>query len=69
MIGLPAGLQPRAAVGYGFGVAAEVAAHCGVAPSIRTEIDAAAAHLEAQQRRADGARGGARRRDRGQRAR
>jgi glucose/mannose-6-phosphate isomerase len=49
VIGLPAGLQPRAAVGYGFGVAAEVAAHCGIAPSIRTEIDAAAGHLEAQQ--------------------
>ena len=48
VIGLPAGLQPRAAVGYGFGVTAEVAAHCGVAPSIRTEIDAAAAHLESQ---------------------
>jgi glucose/mannose-6-phosphate isomerase len=46
VIGLPAGLQPRAAVGYAFGVAAEVAAACGVAPSIRTEIDAAAAHLE-----------------------
>ena len=48
VIGLPAGLQPRHAVGYGFGVAAEVAAHCGVAPSIRTEIDAAAAHLESR---------------------
>ncbi len=48
VIGLPAGLQPRAAVGYGFGVTAEVAAHCGVASSIRTEIDAAAAHLESQ---------------------
>ncbi|HEX6115589.1 MAG TPA: bifunctional phosphoglucose/phosphomannose isomerase [Solirubrobacterales bacterium] len=48
VIGLPAGLQPRAAVGYGFGVAAEVAAHCGVAPSIRTEIDAAASHLESR---------------------
>jgi glucose/mannose-6-phosphate isomerase len=48
VIGLPAGLQPRAAVGYAFAVAAEVAANCGVAPSIRTEIDAAAAHLEAQ---------------------
>ena len=48
VIGLPAGLQPRAAVGYSFAVAAEVAAACGVAPSIRTEIDAAAAHLESQ---------------------
>ena len=48
VIGLPAGLQPRAAVGYGFGVAAEVAALCGVAGSIRTEIDAAAAHIESR---------------------
>jgi glucose/mannose-6-phosphate isomerase len=48
VIGLPAGLQPRAAVGYAFAVSAEVAALCGVAPSIRTEIDAAADHLEAQ---------------------
>jgi glucose/mannose-6-phosphate isomerase len=48
VIGFPAGLQPRAAVGYTFGVAAEVAAVCGVAPSIKTEIDAAASHLEAQ---------------------
>jgi len=48
VIGLPAGLQPRAAVGYTFAVAAEVASLCAVAPSIRTEIDAAAAHLEEQ---------------------
>ncbi len=48
VIGLPAGFQPRAAVGYAFAVAAEVAALCGAAPSIRTEIDAAAAHLEGQ---------------------
>ena len=48
VVGLPAGLQPRAAVGYGFGVVAQVAAHCGVAPSIRTEIDAAAVHLESR---------------------
>ena len=48
VIGLPAGFQPRAAVGYAFVVAAEVAALCGAASSIRTEIDAAADHLEAQ---------------------
>jgi glucose/mannose-6-phosphate isomerase len=47
VIGLPAGLQPRAAVGYLFTVAAEVAALVGAAPGIRTEIDSSAAHLEA----------------------
>ena len=45
VIGLPAGLQPRAAVGYLFTVAAEVAALVGAAPGIRTEIDSSAAHL------------------------
>ena len=45
VIGLPAGLQPRAAVGYMFCVAAELAALAGAAPRIHTEIDAAAAHL------------------------
>ena len=45
VIGLPAGLQPRAAVGYLFTVAAEVAALTGAAPGIRTEIDSSAAHL------------------------
>jgi glucose/mannose-6-phosphate isomerase len=45
VIGLPAGLQPRAAVGYLFTVAAEVAALTGAAPGIRTEIDSAGAHL------------------------
>ena len=45
VIGLPAGLQPRAAVGYMFCVAAEIAALAGVGPRINTEIDAAAAHL------------------------
>jgi glucose/mannose-6-phosphate isomerase len=48
VIGLPAGLQPRHAVGYGFTVACEVAALVGVAPGMRTEIDAAASHLENQ---------------------
>ena len=46
VIGLPAGLQPRAAVGYMFTVAAEVAALRGGSDPIRTEIDSAAAHLE-----------------------
>ncbi len=45
VIGLPAGLEPRAAVGYLFTVAAEVAALVGAAPGIRTEIDSSAAHL------------------------
>ncbi len=47
VIGLPAGLQPRAAVGYTFTVAAEVAALVGAADAIRTEIDSSAAHIEA----------------------
>jgi glucose/mannose-6-phosphate isomerase len=46
VIGLPAGLQPRAAVGYQFTVAAEVAALTGAAPGIRTEIDSAGPHLQ-----------------------
>jgi glucose/mannose-6-phosphate isomerase len=45
VVGLPAGLQPRAAVGYMFTVAAEVAALTGAAPGIRTEIDSAAPRL------------------------
>jgi glucose/mannose-6-phosphate isomerase len=47
VIGLPAGLEPRAAVGYMFTVAAEVASLCG-SDTIRMEIDSSAAHLEAQ---------------------
>ncbi len=47
VIGLPAGLQPRAAVGYMFCVAAELAALALAAPRINTEIDAAASHLGA----------------------
>lgn len=47
VIGMPAGLQPRAAVGYTFAIAAEVAALAGAGPAIRTEIDSSAAHLEA----------------------
>ena len=46
MIGLPAGLQPRAAVGYMFCCAAELAALALAGPRINTEIDAAASHLE-----------------------
>jgi glucose/mannose-6-phosphate isomerase len=46
VIGLPAALQPRAAVAYMFAVAAEAAAVAGIAPRIHTEIDAAAARLE-----------------------
>ena len=45
VIGLPGGLQPRAAVGYVFAIAAEVAAIGGTALGIRTEIDSSAAHL------------------------
>ena len=47
VIPLPASLQPRAAVGYMFVAAAEVAALAGAAPPIRTEIDGAVAHLRA----------------------
>ncbi|GIK76939.1 MAG: bifunctional phosphoglucose/phosphomannose isomerase [Acidobacteria bacterium] len=47
VIGMPAGLQPRAAVAYTFAIAAEVAALVGAAPPIRTEIDSSGAHLEA----------------------
>jgi glucose/mannose-6-phosphate isomerase len=46
VVGIPSGLQPRAAVGYVFTIAAEVAAMLGVADALRTEIDSSAAHLE-----------------------
>jgi glucose/mannose-6-phosphate isomerase len=46
VIGMPAGLQPRAAVGYTFAIAAEVAALVGAGDAIRMEIDSSAAHLE-----------------------
>jgi glucose/mannose-6-phosphate isomerase len=46
VIGLPAGLQPRAAVGYMFVSAAEVAGLAGAADPLRTEIDSSAARLE-----------------------
>lgn len=47
VIGMPAGLQPRAAVGYTFAIASEIAALSGAGSAIRTEIDSSAAHLEA----------------------
>jgi glucose/mannose-6-phosphate isomerase len=57
VIGLPAGLQPRAAVGYMFCVSAELASLAGAAPRINTEVDAAASHLtgafEAAEKRAE----------------
>ena len=68
VIGLPAGLQPRAAVGYMFAIAAELVALALAGPRIHTEIDAAASHLSAgrrPRRRAPRAR----RRDRGRRRR
>src|SRR3954451_249892 len=45
VIGLPAGLQARAAVGYMFCVSAELAALALAGPRIHTEIDSAASHL------------------------
>ncbi len=45
VVGIPSGLQPRAAVAYMLVTTLEVAAFTGVAPRIRTEIDAAAAAL------------------------
>jgi glucose/mannose-6-phosphate isomerase len=43
VIPLPGGFQPRAAVGYSLVTALEAAALCGAAPSLRDEIDGAAA--------------------------
>jgi glucose/mannose-6-phosphate isomerase len=48
VVGLPGIFQPRVAVAYMFAAATEAAALAGVAPRIRTEIDAAAAFLEGQ---------------------
>jgi glucose/mannose-6-phosphate isomerase len=48
VIGVPSGLQPRAAVGYSFAIAAEAAALVGAAPAIRTDIDGASAWLAEQ---------------------
>ncbi len=47
VIPVPGGLQPRAAVAYMTVAALEVAALSGVGPSLRSEIDVAAAHVEA----------------------
>jgi glucose/mannose-6-phosphate isomerase len=46
VIGIPSGLQPRAAVAYMLVAVLEVAALAGVAPRIRTEIDSSSAALE-----------------------
>ncbi|HEY4280739.1 MAG TPA: bifunctional phosphoglucose/phosphomannose isomerase [Conexibacter sp.] len=46
VIPLPGMFQPRVAVGYMLVVALEVAALCGAAESLHSEIDVAAAHLE-----------------------
>ncbi len=48
VIGIPSGLQPRAAVGYMFAIAAETAAVIEASAPIRTDIDAAAAWLKEQ---------------------
>ena len=42
VIGVPSGMQPRAAVGYMAVCSVEVAALCGAGPSLRNEIEAAA---------------------------
>lgn len=47
VIPLPGAFQPRAAVGYMLVIALEVAAVCGAAESLHSEIDVAAAHTEA----------------------
>lgn len=46
VIGIPAGMQPRAAVGYMVVIATELAALAGVSPGLRAELDSTAAHLE-----------------------
>ena len=46
VIPLPAGFQPRAAVGYSLVAALEAAALCGAAPSLREEVEAAASLAE-----------------------
>jgi glucose/mannose-6-phosphate isomerase len=48
VVGLPGIFQPRAAVAYMFTIVAEVATLAGVAPSLRTEIEDAAAFLAEQ---------------------
>lgn len=46
VIPLPGGFQPRAAIGYAMVVALEVAALAGAAPSLRDEVESAAALVE-----------------------
>jgi glucose/mannose-6-phosphate isomerase len=46
VVPLPGGFQPRAAVGYAVVAALEAAASCGAAPSLRGEVEAAAALAE-----------------------
>ena len=46
MIGIPAGMQPRAAVVYMTMGALECAALCGAAPALHAEVDTAVALLE-----------------------
>jgi glucose/mannose-6-phosphate isomerase len=46
VIPVPGGFQPRAAVGYSLVAALEAAALCGAAPSLRDEVEAAAALAE-----------------------
>jgi glucose/mannose-6-phosphate isomerase len=46
VIPVPGGFQPRAAVGYSLVAALEAAAVCGAAPSLRDEVEAAAALAE-----------------------
>ena len=46
VIGVPSGMQPRAAVVYMTVAALECAAACGAAPPLRDEVDAAAATLQ-----------------------
>ncbi len=45
VIGVPAGMQPRAAVAYMLVGALECAALCGAAPSLRAEVESASAQL------------------------
>lgn len=47
VIPFPGAFQPRAAVGYTLVTTLEVAASCGAAESLHSEIDVAAAHTEA----------------------
>jgi glucose/mannose-6-phosphate isomerase len=46
VLGLPTGLQPRAAVGYMLTGALEVATRCGAAPDLGAEVDSACRLLE-----------------------